>query len=139
MEQNNLMINNYFNEIKEFSDIILQELGPSYKENIYVAAMCTHLRQKQYLFNTEVIVPINYNGIQLGYERADIVIYEPFKCIIEFKSQIQPISKKEMMQLTKYKKNLDINDGILINFGNLNCKLEFYSSKNSSIIKIDQN
>jgi len=130
-------ITNYFNKIKEFSETILTELGPCYKEHIYVTAMCTHLRQEQYLFNTEVIIPINYNGIQLGYERADIVIYEPFQCIIEFKSQTQSIAKKEITQLSKYLKNLNIDNGILINFGNLNCNLEFYQNKKNNVICID--
>ena len=137
MLKNDLTITDYFNKIKEFSETIHNELGSCYKEHIYVMAMCTHLRQENYLFNTEVIVPINYNGIQLGYERADIVIYEPFRCIIEFKSQTQNISKKEIIQLTKYKKNLQIYDGILINFGNMNGNLEFYQSKKNSIISID--
>jgi len=116
----------HYSKIKEFSDQILEELGSSYKEHIYVNAMCIHLRSENYLFQTEVIVPINYKGVQLGYERADIVIYEPIKCILEFKAQTQSIAKKEIAQLTKYKKNLDINNGILINFGNLNGKLEYH-------------
>lgn len=115
------------NKIKEFSEKIINELGPSYKEHIYVNAMCVHLRKENYLFRTEVIVPIDYMGVQLGYERADIVIYEPFKCILEFKSQTYSISKKEFMQLTKYKKNLNIENGILINFGNSNGKLEYHN------------
>ena len=115
----------YYSKIKEFSEEIFNELGPSYKEHIYVNAMSVHLRNENYLFQTEVIVPINYKSVQLGYERADIVIYEPIKCILEFKAQTQSISKKEIAQLTKYKKNLDINNGILINFGNVNGKLEY--------------
>ena len=117
----------HYSKIKEFSDQILEELGSSYKEHIYVNAMCIHLRNENYLFQTEVIVPINYKGVQLGYERADIVIYEPIKCILEFKSQTYSISKKEFMQLTKYKKNLNIENGILINFGNSNGKLEYHN------------
>ena len=116
----------HYSNIKEFSRQILEELGSSYKEHIYVNAMCIHLRNENYLFQTEVIVPINYKGVQLGYERADIVIYEPVKCILEFKAQTQSIAKKEIAQLMKYKKNLDINNGILINFGNLNGKLEYH-------------
>lgn len=116
----------YYSKIKEFSNQIFNQLGPSYKEHIYVNAMTVHLRTENYLFQTEVIVPINYMGVQLGYERADIVIYEPIKCILEFKAQTQSIAKKEIAQLTKYKKNLNINNGILINFGNLNGKLEYH-------------
>lgn len=115
-----------FNKIKEFSNLILNELGTSYKEHIYVNAMCIHLRNENFLFQTEVIVPINYMGVQLGYERADIVIYEPIKCILEFKAQTQNISKKEIAQISKYKKNLLINNGILINFGNSSGNLEYH-------------
>ena len=115
----------YYSKIKEFSKQIHNELGSSYKENIYVNAMCVHLRNENYLFRTEVIVPINYKGVQLGYERADIVIYDPIICILEFKAQTQSIAKKEIAQLTKYKKNLNINNGILINFGNINGNLEY--------------
>ena len=105
------------NCIKEFSETILNALGSHYKEHIYVSAMCIHLRSTQFLFGNEVIVPIMYQGIQLGYERADIIIYEPVKCVIEFKAQTQSLSKKELNQLIKYKNNMDIQYGILINFG----------------------
>ncbi len=111
--------------IKEFSQSILDALGSHYKEHIYVNAMDIHLRQNNFLYAKEVIVPIEYLGVQLGYERADIVIYEPFKCVIEFKSQTQTMTQKELNQLIKYKKNLKIDVGILINFGNSNGKLEF--------------
>ena len=126
---------NHYSKIKEFSYKILEELGSSYKEHIYVNAMCIHLRSENYLFQTEVIVPINYKGVQLGYERADIVIYEPINCILEFKAQTQSIAKKEIAQLTKYKKNLNINNGILINFGNLNGKLEYHEIFENSKIE----
>lgn len=116
---------NYINSIKEFSETIFNELGPYYKEHIYVNAMCIHLREHNYLFRTEVIVPIMYKNIQLGYERADIIIYEPFQCVIEFKAQTQNLSKKELNQLNKYQINLNIQYGILINFGNSNGKLEY--------------
>ena len=122
-------------KIKQFSESILNELGPAYKEHIYVSAMCIHLRKENYSFQTEVIVPINYMGLQLGYERADIIIYEPFQCVIEFKSQTQSLSKKEMLQLSKYQKNLNIENGILINFGNLNSKLEYVENKLSTSSK----
>lgn len=125
---------NHYSKIKEFSNLILNELGTCYKEHIYVNALCIHLRNENYLFQTEVIVPINYMGVQLGYERADIVIYEPIKCILEFKAQAQSISKKEISQLNKYKKNLNIENGILINFGNLNGKLEYHEMLNDKII-----
>lgn len=127
------------NCIKEFSETILTELGSHYKEHIYVSAMCIHLRNVKFLFGNEVIVPIMYQGVQLGYERADIIIYEPVKCVIEFKAQTQSLSKKELNQLIKYQNNLDIQYGILINFGHSSGKLEYViwdKSKESKEITI---
>jgi GxxExxY protein len=113
------------NCIKEFSEIIISTLGSHYKEHIYVNAMCIHLRNENILFGSEVIVPIMYQNVQVGYERADIIIYEPIKCVIEFKAQTQSLSKKELNQLIKYQNNLDIQYGILINFGHSTGKLEY--------------
>ena len=113
------------NSIKEFSETILTNLGSYYKEHIYVNAMCIHLRNNNFLFANEVIVPIMYQDVQIGYERADIIIYKPVKCVIEFKAQTQSISKKELNQLIKYQNNLDIQYGILINFGHSSGKLEY--------------
>ena len=122
-------------KIKEFSTLIFNKLGNSYKEHIYVNAMSIHLRNENYKFQTEVIVPIIYEGMQLGYERADIIIYEPFQCIIEFKAQTNSLSKKEIVQLQKYQQNLNIENGLLINFGNLKNILEFTESNLSEVNK----
>ena len=120
------------NCIKEFSETILDALGSHYKEHIYVSAMCIHLRTAKFLFGNEVIVPIMYQGVQLGYERADIIIYEPVKCVIEFKAQTQSLSKKELNQLIKYQNNMDIQYGILINFGHSSGKLEYVFNETKS-------
>jgi len=138
--QNKELESSIINKINEFSQEIFNTLGSGYKEHVYVSAMCIHLREQNYLFGNEVIVPIEYKGIQLGYERADIIIYEPIKCIIEFKAQTQSLSKKEITQLKKYQNNLKINCGILINFGNNNNKLEFQNinaSDEKKTISID--
>ena len=111
-------------DLHEFCKKIYSQLGYGYKEHIYVNAVCYHLRKSNYLFANEVIVPINYNGVQIGFTRADIVIYEPIKCVLEFKALTQSVSKKDFNQLNQYINNLDVNYGILINFGTT---LEFKS------------
>ena len=112
----------HYNNLKIYCESIFNKLGSGYKEHIYVNAMVVHLRAQNYLFGTEVIVPIEYMGVQLGFTRADIVIYEPFKCVLEFKAQSTLVAKKEFTQLNQYLINLKQDDGILINFGNV---LEF--------------
>ena len=134
--------NNFFHKIFEYSKEIHKKLGSGYKEHIYVSAMKYHLTHDQYNFQTEVIIPIIYKNIQLGYERADIIIYEPYQCVLEFKAQNSQLSRKEFIQLEKYLKNMSINYGILINF-HINNSLEFYLieriCKESEITRAESN
>ena len=96
-----------------------EALGNYYKENVYQAALCVELNLSGILFQSEVVLPIKYKGICIGYERADIVIYSKDgvpDCIIELKSQNTKLSSKEINQLKKYIKNLGCNNGLLVNF-----------------------
>lgn len=83
---------------------VKDELGDFYKENIYQNALRIELERLKYYCGTEVIIPIHYNGIYIGFERADIVIYDSasphdIKLIIELKSQNTKLANKETVQL----------------------------------------
>jgi len=96
-------------------------LGNCYKENIYQSALCVELNLNGFIIQSEVIVPIMYKGHNVGYERADIVVYSgdsPGKiiCILELKSQNTRLSSKEINQLKKYIFNLHSEVGLLVNF-----------------------
>jgi len=94
-------------------------LGNYYKENVYQAALSVELNLAGILFQNEVVLPIKYKGVCVGYERADIVIYSKEgipEFIIELKSQNTKLSSKETNQLRKYIKNLNCNNGLLVNF-----------------------
>lgn len=111
------IIQDVLNCIKKVKD----ELGDFYKENIYQEALRMELERLNYYCGTEVIIPIHYKGVYIGFERADIIIYEslaPYniKLIIELKSQSAKLSNKETVQLKKYLKNVNCEKGILVNF-----------------------
>ena len=100
---------------------VKNELGDFYKENIYQEALRMELERLNYYCGTEVIIPIHYKGVYIGFERADIIVYEslaPYniKLIIELKSQNTKLSNKEIVQLKKYLKNVNCEKGILVNF-----------------------
>ena len=63
------------NEIIECIKRVEKELGNYYKENIYQFALYTELNLSGYLVQSEVIVPIFYKGVYVGFERADLVVY----------------------------------------------------------------
>lgn len=112
-------------QIFNFANEIHKKLGYGYKEHIYVSALNIHLHENNFFFNNEIIIPIIYKNIQLGYERADTIIYDPINLILEFKAQNNKLSNKEITQLKKYLKNYEngkIKKGILFNFNtNLEC------------------
>ena len=96
-----------------------KQLGNHYRENIYQFALYTELNLNGFLVQTEVIIPIFYKGIYVGFERADIVIYNSSMQIIrilELKSQTSKISTKEEKQLGRYLLSLDCSIGYVVNF-----------------------
>lgn len=98
---------------------VSNELGGHYKENIYQSALYLELNLNGYITQTEVVVPIIYKGYYLGFERADVVVYNTggkITNILELKSQNSRITAKEIIQLRKYLKNLQCDSGILVNF-----------------------
>ena len=81
-------------------------------------ALFIELNKKNLTCQTEVIVPIYYDNIQIGFERADILVYkdnEPHY-VIELKSQNQRLNNKEINQVKKYMINLKCNEALLVNF-----------------------
>ena len=112
-------INNIMEEITDCIKTVSGELGSHYKENIYQSALYLELNLKGYITQTEVVIPITYKGYYLGFERADIVVYNSegkITNILELKSQNSRITAKEIIQLRKYLKNLQCDSGILVNF-----------------------
>ena len=127
-------------KILECIKTVNEELGNHYKENIYQYALYVELNLRGYLVQTEVIVPIIYKGVYVGFERADVVIYNSdgtIEYVLELKSQNSKLSSKEIMQLRKYLKNMGCKNGLLINFYE---KLEIIKViKDSHSEKIDIN
>jgi len=106
-------------KILECINVVNKELGNHYKENIYQYALYVELNLRGYLVQTEVIVPIFYKGVYVGFERADVVIYNSdgtIEHVLELKSQNSKLASKEIMQLRKYLKNMNCKNGLLINF-----------------------
>lgn len=112
------MAEKIFEDVIRFIKEVETTLGNHYKENIYQNALYYELNNNGYTCQTEVVVPIIYKNFHVGFERADIVIYQNGKpvFIIELKSQNQRLALKEIQQLKKYMKNLDCTSGLLVNF-----------------------
>lgn len=122
-------------QIKESIYSVEKELGNYYKENVYQSALSVDLQMKGIIIQTEVVVPILYKNINVGFERADVVVYDnnSIYTILELKSQNARINTKEINQLRKYLNNLDCESGLLVNFYD---SLEIYLVDKTSHKKI---
>jgi len=112
-------------DIKELSYQIIgaaievhKAIGPGLLESVYHKCMIATLKSKSISYASELIVPINYNGLEIATAlRADLFIENLI--VVELKAQdsILPIHQA---QLLTYMKFLEAPKGILINFNVIN-------------------
>ncbi len=105
----------------EISKVILdlcvkihKELGPGLFESVYENILSYELNKAGLSFETQVEVPVKYDGklFEKGF-RADIIVDE--KVLIELKS-VEKITDVHKKQLLTYLKLTGIKLGLLINF-----------------------
>ena len=115
---------NSYNPIIELiitcSNNIFRNLGLGFIEYIYHKALLVDLYKTNYTIETKKILPIYYNGVNIGYVEPDIIIEdENFYIIIELKAFDKNIGKKEELQINKYINHIQTEKtviGIIINF-----------------------
>jgi len=108
-----------------------KELGPGLLESVYQACMKIELRNMMFKVESEVALPVIYQGEKVADEgfRLDFLIED--QIIIELKSveQIQPVHKK---QLLTYLRLANKPLGLLINFNQMILKRGITRIINSS-------
>jgi GxxExxY protein len=92
-------------------------LGPGLLESVYEAAMIYELKELGLTVQSQVGIPVNYNGVMLeiGF-RADIIIEHTV--ILEIKS-IETLHDVHKKQLLTYLKLSGKKLGFLINFNSI--------------------
>jgi GxxExxY protein len=89
-------------------------LGPGLLESVYHKCLKQELFIRQLDFVSELIVPVNYKGLDLDAElRCDILVKDAI--VVEIKA-IDAIAPVHEAQLLTYMKLLKKPKGILINF-----------------------
>ncbi len=91
-------------------------LGPGLLESAYAAALHYELQKRGFTVQTEVPIPLIYDGVilqEMAY-RADMIVED--RVVLELKSveKLLPVHTK---QLLTYLRLLDKRLGLLINFG----------------------
>lgn len=89
------------------------ELGPGYSESVYHSAFEVALRKQGIYYETERIVPVFYDGQNVGHVRADLIVDR--RVVLELKA-VSKINETYRIQTRNYMKLLDLDIGYLINF-----------------------
>lgn len=90
-------------------------LGPGLLESVYEAVMVHELRKRGLRVESQVPVPVEWDGLRLeiGF-RADIVIEG--KVVLELKS-VEAVARAHKKQLLTYLRLTNCRLGLLMNFG----------------------
>ena len=99
--------------MKTTAENIWASLGPGYSESVYHCAFEVSLRKQGLYYETERIVPVFYDGQNVGHVRADLIIDR--KVVIELKS-VSKLNESYRIQTRNYMDLLGLDHGILINF-----------------------
>ena len=107
---------------------VYNSLGPGLLESVYEAALAYELQEKGFRVQTQVPVPVYYNGIKLdlGF-RADMIVEN--KVIIEIKSA-DNIAEVHHKQVLTYLRLTGIKLGLLVNFNTENISNSIFRKVN---------
>lgn len=91
-----------------------KELGPGLLESVYHKCLKHELSERGILFQSEMVVPVNYKGLKLDAElRCDFYVDSVLPIELKAVDTILPIHEAQLMT---YMKLLKSPEGLLINF-----------------------
>ena len=93
---------------------VFTEMGSGHSESVYEAAMAIELSYNDQIVTRQVPCPLIYRGYTVGVGYIDILIPG---LPIELKS-VAKLAPKDVQQVRKYLQAMDLENGLLINFGN---------------------
>lgn len=97
---------------------VFSEMGSGHTEAVYEACMALELSHCNTLYpvniTRQVPCPLKYKGFTIGVGFIDIMVDG---LVVELKA-VSKITPKDVQQVRKYLEALDLENGLLINFGN---------------------
>src|SRR5215471_13247550 len=90
-----------------------RELGPGYKEPIYVDAVCLEMDLRGLAFEREKPILVNYKQYQIPGQRVDLIVGGVL--LVECKA-VEAIAAIHKRQVTSYLKTTGLRLGFIFNF-----------------------
>jgi len=117
--------------VRMIANQVWSELGPGFSERVYHNAFEVALRLNTINYETERIIPIFFQGHNVGNVRADLILNN--STIVELKS-IARLKDENRIQIQNYMKLTGVAHGMLVNFPSTqgNVEVETFFSQNSN-------
>ena len=100
-------------DVVQIAKHVYKTLGSGYSERVYHNAMEVMLRKNSIQYETERIVPIEFEGHTIGNIRADLIVENTI--IVELKS-VNKLTSAMRTQALNYLKLTGLHRALLINF-----------------------
>ena len=98
------------------------ELGPGLVEKIYQRSLIYALKEDRLKVEGEKEFDVHFSSIKVGSLRVDLIVEN--KVIVEIKALSGNIPDIFRYQLLSYLKVSGLKVGLLVNFGNINCRIK---------------
>lgn len=109
----NLLFKFKMDQIKSFAKRVFKSLGAGFSERVYHNAMEVLLKKYNIPYKSEQVIPVMFEGVEVGQVRADIVVNG--NIVVELKS-VRSLKDDHATQCGMYMKLLNIESGVVINF-----------------------
>jgi GxxExxY protein len=93
---------------------VFNTLGFGFLEKVYERALAIELRNQGMIVRCQAPIKVNYEGLEVGQYYADILINNAV--IVEIKAG-ESLCEEHEAQLVNYLKAIDVEVGMLLNFG----------------------
>jgi GxxExxY protein len=96
-------------------------LGHGFLERVYAAALMQELTSLGLKARSEVPIPVQYKGVEIGVYYADILVEDAVICEIK---AIKALTREHEAQVLHYLKATGIEAGLLLNFGSTSVEVK---------------
>ncbi|MBR6282790.1 MAG: GxxExxY protein [Muribaculaceae bacterium] len=103
-------------QVMDCAMIVRRKLTPGYLEKVYENALTIELRKAGLLAQQQQPLEVKYDDQVVGFYVPDIIVEN---CLILEIKAVEHLQEANEAQLVNYLTTTGIEDGLLINFGNL--------------------
>lgn len=103
-----------------------QQLGPGYVEAFYETALCIAMAKRGIRFQQQCVVPVRYEGIEVGRHRLDLLVEKVL--VVELKA-VSRFTQNHYATLNSYLRATGLTNALLLNFSEPKLVIKRWTTK----------